>query len=73
MINARFEQSLGNRRRKTDDQVDILLAIFDHHDGKPSREMKDEAMRKTGLAWIQIYKWWFDHKVKKERMMRAYS
>ena len=35
--------------------------------------MKDKAMRKTGLAWIQIYKWWFDHKVKKEKMMKAYS
>lgn len=73
MINSRFEMSMNNRKRKTDEQVDVLLAIFDKHDGKPSKEMKEEAMSKTGLAWIQIYKWYFDHKVKKEKHMRAYS
>lgn len=72
MIDTRFEMTMNNRRRKTETQVDVLLAIFDKHDGKPTRELKDEAMRKTGLAWIQIYKWYFDHKVKKEKLMRAY-
>lgn len=35
--------------------------------------MKNEAIQKTGLAWIQIYKWFFDHKVKKQNIENAYN
>ena len=68
---ARFEGTY-NRRRKTDDQVSVLLRIFDKYDGKVTKDLKEEAVRKTGLAWIQIYKWFFDHKVKKANLDRAY-
>lgn len=62
----------NNRRRKTDEQVSVLVKIFDKYDGKLSKEMKNEAINKTGLAWIQIYKWFFDHKVKKSNLEKAY-
>jgi len=62
----------NNRRRKTDSQVSILVRIFDKYDGKLTKDLKEEAIRKTGLAWIQIYKWFFDHKVKKANLDRAY-
>ena len=62
----------NNRRRKTDQQVSTLVRIFDKYDGKLTKEMKEESIRKTGLAWIQIYKWVFDHKVKKANLDRAY-
>jgi len=62
----------NNRRRKTDAQVGILVRIFEKYDGKLTKELKEEAIRKTDLAWIQIYKWFFDHKVKKANLDRAY-
>jgi hypothetical protein len=49
------------------------MRIFDKYDGKLTKEMKHEAIQKTGLAWIQIYKWFFDHKVKKQNIEKAYS
>jgi hypothetical protein len=48
------------------------MRIFDKHEGKLNKAMKDEAIAKTGLAWIQIYKWFFDHKVKKASIDSAY-
>lgn len=52
--------SSSYRQRKTDDQVKILTDLYQKHNGKLSRKVRKEAMTKTGLAWIQIYKWFFD-------------
>ena len=49
-----------------------MVRIFEKYDGKLTKDLKEEAIRKTGLAWIQIYKWFFDHKVKKANLDRAY-
>ena len=41
------------------------------HNGKLNRKVRKEAMTKTGLAWIQIYKWFFDRQLKKSAMEKA--
>ena len=48
------------RQRKTDDQVKILADLYRKHKGRLDLNARKEAMAKTGLAWIQIYKWFFD-------------
>lgn len=57
-----------NRVRKTEEQVRILTDLFERHDGKVTRKLRKEAERKTGLAWIQIYKWVFDKKARKSQV-----
>ena len=49
-----------HRQRKTDDQVKILDILYKKHKGRLGLKARQEAMAKTGLAWIQIYKWFFD-------------
>lgn len=53
------------RVRKTDEQVKILADLFEQHHGRVTRELRKKAERKTGLLWIQIYKWVFDKKARK--------
>lgn len=53
-----------NRVRKTDEQVNILMKLFELHNGKVTRKLRKEAEKRTGLAWIQIYKWIFDKKAR---------
>jgi len=69
---SKFNSTFNNRTRKSDAQVSTLLRIFDKCDGKVTKDIKEEAVQKTGLAWIQIYKWLFDHKVKKDKLEHAY-
>ena len=59
------------RQRKSDDQVKILADLYQKHNGKLNRKVRKEAMAKTGLAWIQIYKWFFDRQLKKNAMEKA--
>ena len=59
------------RQRKSDDQVKILADLYQKHNGKLNRKVRKEAMAKTGLAWIQIYKWFFDRQLKKSAMEKA--
>ena len=59
------------RQRKSDDQVKILSELYHKHNGKLSRKVRKEAMAKTGLAWIQIYKWFFDRQLKKSAIEKA--
>jgi len=65
--------SKGNsyRQRKTDDQVKILTDLYQKHNGKLNRKVRKEAMSQTGLAWIQIYKWFFDRQLKKSAIEKA--
>jgi len=59
------------RQRKSDDQVKILAGLYQKHNGKLNRKVRKEAMAKTGLLWIQIYKWFFDRQLKKNAMEKA--
>ena len=59
------------RQRKTDDQVKILTELYQKHNGKLNRKVRKEAMSQTGLAWIQIYKWFFDRQLKKSAIEKA--
>ena len=59
------------RQRKTDDQVKILTDLYQKHNGKLNRKVRKEAMSQTGLAWIQIYKWFFDRQLKKSAIEKA--
>lgn len=59
------------RQRKTDDQVKILTDLYQKHNGKLNRKVRKEAMAQTGLAWIQIYKWFFDRQLKKSAIEKA--
>ena len=59
------------RQRKSDDQVKILTDLYQKHKGKLNRKVRKEAMAQTGLAWIQIYKWFFDRQLKKSAIEKA--
>lgn len=63
--------SSSYRQRKSDEQVKILSELYAKHNGKLSRKVRKEAMAKTGLAWIQIYKWFFDRQLKKSAIEKA--
>lgn len=51
------------RKKKTPEQVSYLLELFKHLNGEWDGKVRKEAMRKTGLSRIQIYKWFFDMKL----------
>ena len=68
--NACLAQS-SYRQRKSDEQVKILADLYQKHNGKLNRKVRKEAMAKTGLAWIQIYKWFFDRQLKKSAIEKA--
>ena len=51
------------RKKKTADQVEYLRSLFFKLGGEWSGKVRKEAMQKTGLSRIQIYKWFFDMKL----------
>ena len=51
------------RKKKTPDQVEYLRELFFRLGGEWDGKVRKEAMRKTGLSRIQIYKWFFDMKL----------
>ena len=51
------------RTKKTNDQVEYLRQLFDKLGGRWDGKVRKEAMQKTGLSRIQIYKWFFDMKL----------
>ena len=55
-----YGKNSSYRQRKSDEQVKILTDLYQKHKGKLNRKVRKEAMAQTGLAWIQIYKWFFD-------------
>jgi DNA invertase Pin-like site-specific DNA recombinase len=52
-----------SRRKKTPEQVAYLMELFERLGGEWDGKVRKEAMRKTGLSRIQIYKWFFDMKL----------
>ena len=54
-----------SRRKKTPEQVAYLMELFERLGGEWDGKVRKEAMRKTGLSRIQIYKWFFDMKLQK--------
>jgi hypothetical protein len=51
------------RRKKSETQVKYLRELFDMLGGEWDGKCRKEAMEKTGLSRIQIYKWFFDMKL----------
>ena len=49
-----------NRRKKDEDQIRYLQRLFIKTGGVCDRRYRKEAMKATGLTWLQIYKWFFD-------------
>jgi len=52
-----------NRRKKSEEQVKYLRSLFFQLGGEWDGKVRKEAMQKTGLSRIQIYKWFFDMKL----------
>ena len=57
-------------------QIKILKKIFCHLNGPITKNIRREAVQKTGLKWNQIYKWIFDsgdkiplNRIRKENFM----
>ena len=50
------------RKKKTNSQVEYLKLLFHKLGGEWDGKIRKEAMQKTGLSRIQIYKWFFDMK-----------
>jgi G:T-mismatch repair DNA endonuclease (very short patch repair protein) len=51
------------RKKKTAEQVEYLKELYYRLDGMWDGKVRKEAMRRTGLSRIQIYKWFFDMKL----------
>ena len=62
-LTASMINNTVRRRKKTDDQVKYLRTLFHQLGGSWDGKMRREAMHKTGLSRIQIYKWFFDMKL----------
>ena len=45
---------------KSDTQKEILWEIFEKYSGAITNEVREEAVKRTGLQWRKIYKWIFD-------------
>lgn len=54
------------RKKKTVEQVEYLRELFDRLGGEWDGKVRKEAMAKTGLSRIQIYKWFFDMKLQQK-------
>ena len=52
--------SNSNRLKKSDKQIKILSDVYKKTKGQLDLKARNEIMAKTGLEWIQIYKWFFD-------------
>ena len=50
----------SSRHKKSDHQVKILSDVYRKTKGQLDLKARNEIMAKTGLEWIQIYKWFFD-------------
>ena len=54
------------RKKKTNEQVEYLRELFFRLGGEWDGKVRKEAMRKTGLSRIQVYKWFFDMKLQQQ-------
>ena len=51
------------RKKKSKEQVEYLRQLYQKLGGTWDGKMRKEAMQRTGLSRIQIYKWFFDMKL----------
>lgn len=59
--------SRGTKRtKKSADQVSYLNDLYLRLGGKWDGKVRKEAMAKTGLSRIQIYKWFFDRQLQEK-------
>ena len=54
------------RRKKTAEQIEYLRELYFRLGGEWDGKVRKEAMRKTGLSRIQVYKWFFDMKLQQQ-------
>ena len=54
------------RKKKTPEQIEYLRTLFDQLGGEWDKKVRKEAMQKTGLSRIQVYKWFFDMKLQQK-------
>lgn len=54
------------RKKKSAEQVEYLRQLYETLGGEWDGKMRKEAMLKTGLSRIQIYKWFFDMKLQQQ-------
>jgi len=52
--------------RKNLNQVKMLIKLFKDPNVEMTDQFKEEAVKKTGLKWCKIYKWWFDRRKKNQ-------
>lgn len=57
--NGEYERVIRKRKRKSGDQIKILMREFDRNPNW-SKETLLEVSRKTGLSEAQVYKWGWD-------------
>ena len=57
--NGQYERVIRKRKRKSSDQIKILMREFDRNPNW-SKETLLEVSRKTGLSEAQVYKWGWD-------------
>ena len=63
----------SRRRKKTGQQVDYLIDLYERLGGKWDGKVRKEAMQATGLSRIQIYKWFFDRKLQEKSKKKKRS
>jgi hypothetical protein len=51
---------MNNRIRKMDWQKQALTELFKNLNGGITSEVREKAVKITGLKWSKIYKWLFD-------------
>ena len=44
----------------------MLIKLFKDPNVEMTNQFKEEAVKKTGLKWCKIYKWWFDRRKKNQ-------
>lgn len=54
------------RKKKSPEQIEYLRELFFRLGGEWDGKVRKEAMRKTGLSRIQVYKWFFDMKLQQQ-------
>ena len=57
--NGEYERIIRKRKRKSTDQIKILMREFDRNPNW-SKETLLEVSKKTGLSEAQVYKWGWD-------------
>ena len=65
---ARVNPDKGKKTMKKDWQRRVLWNLFYRLEGPITPELREQAVRETGLAWNKIYKWIFDQGKQLQRL-----